>query len=232
MPDALAGVAMVRLRTVVELLRKGRWREVFLRIRQRVYGDSWYAILRCDLWQVSAHRQADPPLGIRAVRPDDVDTLVGTDMPGMDDEDLRHRIARRRLLASGIGTPYVGVGPEDQPVFLAWLISTADNDRLRLHSHGFFGPIGLDEVLVEAVYVPTAARRKRVMENGLVELLLQAAPATARYALAYVSTSNEASLRGFARIGFEPAALVHECWRAGYRTLKLERLNPAMGLPI
>jgi GNAT superfamily N-acetyltransferase len=219
-------------RTIALLLRRGAGGEVWKEIRTRVSSSVEYAVLCRDLSVPFSAGAARIPLRLRRLRPGDEQALLdlggigGDAHPRIVGSDLRARLSRRRLLARGIGTPYVAVTADDRPVYLQWLFLSPDNDALAAYSHGFFPPLRADEAIVEGIFTIEEARGQGVMSWALAELARLAAGQGVRRILMFVATDNIPSLRGCHRAGFVLYGRQYERWRLFRRSVDRPPLAP------
>ena len=89
------------------------------------------------------------------------------------------------------------------------LLSPSDRSAaLELAAPGYYPPITADECWTEAHYVIPAYRNRRVMTTVLAEERNYLRGCGIRRAIAVIESTNQASLRAFARAGYEPTGLV------------------------
>ena len=236
-PARRLSIFLVYMHSVVLLMRGGYWTELWTLARKRMYSDSEFFVLRCDLTAREEISDAGTPVTIRPMRKADARMLLDLEGPGITGRGVRERVRQWRLLEAGLQTGYVGVTLDDRPCFMAWLVGPAQNSLIEAYFKGSVAPLRVDEMLLEGVLTLEQFRGRNVMQSAAAQLRGVAAASGARWMLAYVDQRNEAALRAFARSGYVPCSLRHERWRFGRRKeasrpvtaqalVALDRLSP------
>ncbi len=166
------------------------------------------------------------PIQVRPIPPPDVPLLLDTAEPGIASAERRDRTTRLHLLDAGFSTCYVATTADDQACYIQWLISPAENARLRKSFDGLFPPLADGEMLLEGAYTPAAFRGQRIMPAAMALIAEKAAALGASRALTFVGEDNVASLKGCKRAGFVPALRREGIHRLGHRRMAFTPLPP------
>lgn len=194
-------------------------------VRTRVHSQSHSVGLARDLRAPHETPQALVPLRVRVLEERDVPFVLG-DEDGLDNEELWDRATRRRLLAAGIGTPYVAAAENDEPCYVQWLFGARENDDVNAFFGGLFPALDPDMALLEGAFTPAAHRGRRIMSAAMSMIAEKAADLGARYVITFVAADNGASLKGCARAGFAPYVDRTENFRMGRRTISFAEQRP------
>jgi hypothetical protein len=172
---------------------------------------------------------ASIPTSVRLLRDEDVAILFDIHAPGLSREDRSDRLYERLLVNSGIRSCYVAVTPDGHPCAALWLISPADNARLKGISNGGYPMIAHDEMLLEGTFTLNQFRNKRIMARGIAQVLALARAAGAARVICFVHHDNAASLRTLVRTGFVKYAVKRERWFLFFKTLSFAAFSDQQG---
>ena len=156
--------------------------------------------------------------------------MVETDPTSFDgfDDELRHATgleygqALRRLLVcrAGIRGLHVASDEDGRPMYAQWLLDSRERDRLRARMAGPWRALQQDEAIVEFAYTFREHRGKGVMAAGMGALVEIGARRGAGRVFTYVRPDNIPSLRGCAKVGFLPSAVVSTSFRLGFHRVR------------
>src|SRR5262249_1989532 len=116
------------------------------------------------------------------------------------------RINARLLLQSGLRTCYVGV-TEEGPVYMQFLITSDQNERLAELYGTLFAPLEDGEGLLEFAFTLQQPRSRPVLPSVLLRLLEIGNEQGLRRVVTYVHVGNPGFIRFLLRIGFVPFTL-------------------------
>lgn len=136
-------------------------------------------------------------------------------------------VRQRRLVDAGLGTCWVAANPDDEAMYMQWLITPADNVRMRDAFGTEFPPLKPDEVLLEGAFAPRRHRGAGVGAAAVCKIMRQA-PSEARWIWTYVAADNHQTLKIIPILGFEKARLRTSTWRMLWHSTRFEELDPVM----
>jgi hypothetical protein len=165
------------------------------------------------------------PIEVRPIQGDE--TAVFTTLPpgGGERVEALTRINARLLLESGLKTCYVGV-TEEGPVYMQFLITADQNERLKELYGTLFAPLEDDEGLLEFAFTLQQHRARPVMPSVLLRLLEIGREQGLRRIVTYVHVGNPGFIRFLLRIGFVPFTLRLEKSRLLRRRTEFRPLTP------
>jgi len=172
------------------------------RASQQVWLNKTFLGLRCDL------RTALQLPAPAAKIPVDMQPWAGGDAFAAEaalvqDEDALEVYARQKMLAAGIQTAYVSLGPGGAPAYIQWLVSAATQAPIHaLYEGRYRRALAPGEFLLEGAYTFTQHRGQGTMAAAQHQLLQKAAAAGGHTIFTYVASDNIPSLRGCAKVGF------------------------------
>jgi len=186
---------------------------LFKEIKRRFYSDTIYYGLRRDL---TVHVDIPAPkikLSLRELRKDDVPELINIFEQRLTSQELWERIRILRMINSGIQTPYVVVTDDDKPCHLAWLIDSGENEKLKSFFHGTIPPLAESEVLFEFVFTSEKYRGLGIQVWRSLRFVEKGAAMGARWALGFIRSTNEISLKNARKNAFEAYMIKTDKWR-------------------
>lgn len=199
---------------VWSLSRKAGRELVLERAWQQFWLDKLFFGLRCDLTKLPPIPKAKMP-----VKMEPVDWkcygAFATEFALVTGHDAVEVYARERLREAGVSGAHQTVSENGEAAFVHWLVMASAQDGLHRFQPGRYRHLGPDEALIEGAYTFTAYRGKGLMIEGMGQLLVKARDAGAKTAWTYVALENLPSLRGCARVGFEPDHLRRNRRRLG-----------------
>ena len=159
----------------------------------------------------------------------DPESFIGFDheLPLVSGADSVAVAQRKRFCAAGVRTLYVSVDDSGNPIYAQWLVRSDNQEALHRISNGFFLQLGEGEALLEGAYTFVSARGQGVMADGMSQLLASARDAGDLKAYTYVDEGNIPSLRGCAKVGFEPDHLRLVVSRFGIRKIRRTTVDEA-----
>ena len=225
--NSSAGTTLTRYaRFARTTLESGTFIPTMRSVGKRALSTSHSYGLKRDLAAPHETPVAKIPISVRAMRDDDVEHILDTHAE-VDTAERWERQTRGRLLDQGIGSPYVAVNSDDEPCYVQWLFSAADNDDVQSFFHGIFPVLGPDEALLEGAFTPVRHQGKRIMSAGMSMIAEKATDLGARYVVTFVGTDNIASLKGCERAGFLPYVDRLEKRLAGRRRMEFHEMDAA-----
>lgn len=199
---------------------------LFQEIRRRLYSDTIYYVLRRDLTTNADIPEPKIHLTLRKLRQEDIPKLFNVYTQGLSIKEIWERIRILRMIKSGIKTPYVAVTNDNEPCHIAWLIDSGENEKLQSFFHGAIKPLASDEVLFEYVFTLEAYRGLGIQPWRSLKFTEKSAELGARWALGYMKSTNESSLKNARRNAFEPYMIRTDKWRLFHRKTEFKLLNP------
>jgi hypothetical protein len=169
-------------------------------LRRRLASEEVNFGLRCELERLPPLKQARIPLTLG--RCDGSFNGFRVELERTSGADYGRVLRRQKLHAQALPSMYVALNAEAAPVYVQWLMTSADQITFGDSSQLWF-PLKPDEVLLEFAYTFTPFRGFGVMGDAMGRLLRVAAQSGARWARTYVSDDNIPSLRGCSKVGFE-----------------------------
>jgi acetyltransferase-like isoleucine patch superfamily enzyme len=202
----------IKAKTLLLMLRNGEKSDILRELARRFYSDEASYILRRDLKRPPVPwPMAKIPIRIRPMERGDLPVLI------------RERPRRLPALLSNIPSCYLATAEDGSICFMQWVIGADQQNRFRPYFKGKLAAYDSDTLLCEFSYTPERFRGHGIMAAALAEMIEQASPPGARWAITYVRTDNVASLKSCARAGFRPYMLRTESWR-GFRLRQAFRL--------
>ena len=140
---------------------------------------------------------------------------------------LEYGQALRRVLVcrAGIRGLHVAFDEDGSPMYAQWLLGAAERERLRARLAGPWRGLRPDEAIVEFAYTFRAHRGKGVMAAGMGALVEIGAQRGAARVFTYVRPDNVPSLRGCAKVGFLPSAVVSTSFRFGFHRVRFVKVD-------
>jgi GNAT superfamily N-acetyltransferase len=192
------------LRTAAQLLRAGKWSDVWQSGRALLHSETQSFGLRRDVTVPFQAPDAAFPITVRPLQPSDVAVLFGTGDGDLSGEALRERKIRQRMVDAKLATCYVAVTADGQPCYVQWLIGAGENDKIRQIFGDRFPLLAADEMLLEGAFTLEAWRGKGIMAAAMARIAERALDNDARWVVTFVGTGNIPSLKGCKKAGFEP----------------------------
>ena len=206
--------------------RFGARRAVDVVTRRKPYRSELIALgLRRDLEIAFPAPAAKIDLTVRPMTERDALILFDQSDPALSADERELRKSRQELMAEGVGSPFVAVTVDDQPCYVQWLLTPAENERLRDYFNDVFPRLGPDEALLEGAFTPEAFRGKGIMPCAMAQIAEQARSGGARWVVTFVTETDIPSLKGCERAGFEPYVRRTERWRGLRRSLTFSPLD-------
>jgi RimJ/RimL family protein N-acetyltransferase len=212
------------LRKGLWLLRKGHYRPLLRRLRLRAWSDTVSLGLDYDPRGQPALRTPRIPVDVRPIRPPEILAFIELPPTGAPRTEALTRTNARHLLESGLQTCYVGL-IDDEPVYMQFLITANQNERLSKLFDARFPPLADDEALLEFAFTLPEHRARHVMPTVLLRLIELAAEQGARRVIAYPSVENARFIRFFLRLGFAPFCVRTEKWRLLVRRIEFQPVD-------
>ncbi len=129
---------------------------------------------------------------------DELELVTGSDRGALDD--------REKMRSAGIDRFYVSFSPSREPVYAQFVITPEQQEAMQAaFRRELFPKLEERQVLLEGAYTFTSFRGLGVMAEGMRQVLTRARDDGFDQALTTVDRDNVPSLRGCARVGFEPA---------------------------
>jgi GNAT superfamily N-acetyltransferase len=206
------------LRSAISFLKdSGRDPEVMRHVlraaRGRIASEQRATGLRRDLTVPHTAPEARIAISIRPLEASDVPVILEADRDRLTADERWERSVRRRILESGAGTCYVAADQDDEPTYVQWMFTAADNPLVQRNFDGIFPLLEPDTVLLEGAFTPERHRGKRIMSAAMSRIAELGTQHGARYAITFVGDDNAASLKGCARAGFQPYLARTQSWR-------------------
>lgn len=182
-------------------------------LQRRLYSSACYYVIRRDL---SLNIEVTPStlgLSMRRLNPLDIPLLLDIWKPGLSTEGIRERIRIRRMISSGIQTPYVVITKDGRPCHLAWYIDPSENENLLKHFKNRIIPLREGDVLFEFVFTLEEFRGRGIQVWRSLQFTDKAVGEGARWAFGYIKQTNGASLHNARANAFEIYAIRKDQWR-------------------
>jgi ribosomal protein S18 acetylase RimI-like enzyme len=217
---------MNSIRKALWLLRKGHFRPLLRRFRRSLWYDGVAFGLAYDPRVAVTARIPRIPVEVRPIRSDEVEVFTALRPDDTERIEALTRASARHLLESGLRTCYVGV-TEQGPVYMQFLVTADQNERLAEVYGGLFPPLADDEGLLEFAFTLQQHRARPVMPTVLLRLFEIAREQGLRRVVMYVHANSPTLIRFYLRVGFVPYAVRVERWRLLRRRLDFRPLTPA-----
>ena len=197
---------MRNIRRALWLLRNGHLRPLLRRLRRWLWYDGVAFGLAYDPRVTVTARIPRTPVEVRPIRSDEA--AVFTALPSGDTPRVEAltRASAYQLLESGLTTCYIGV-TEEGPVYMQFLVTADQNERLAEVYGGLFPPLADDEGLLEFAFTLQQHRTRPVMPTVLLRLIEIARDQGLRRVVMYVHADNPTLIRFYLRVGFVPFAV-------------------------
>jgi hypothetical protein len=168
---------------------------------------------------------------VRPIEPDDIPVFVA---PPPAEAPRAHAVTRanaRHLLESGLQTCYVGV-TDDGPVYMQFLVTADQNERLAAVFGDLFPPLKEEEGLLEFAFTLKEQRTRPVMPSVVLRLLEIAGEQGITRVVTYVPAGHVNFVRFFLRLGFAPFAARVERYRFLRRKVEFRPLDRDLAEPL
>lgn len=200
----MRGRIVSSLKTAMDLLRRGQMAEFRARFGEAVWSERRFVGLQRDLTAKIEAPRSPVAFAIRPFRIEDLDALM---TPTEVEEVAEIQAQRRRWIEGGLPGCHVATVGEDAPCFMQWLLTAADNARIR----EFFGDelptLDADTVLMEGAYTPPRYRRLPIMPAAMARIAELGRSAGARRAIVFVREDNASMIKAARLAGFVPHAV-------------------------
>jgi GNAT superfamily N-acetyltransferase len=216
---------MRNIRKALWLLRKGHFRPLLRRLRRWLWYDGVAFGLAYDLREPVTARIPRTPVEVRPIRPDEEAVFTALPPSGTPRVEAMTRANARHLLESGLTTCYVGV-TEEGAVYMQFLVTADQNERLAEVYGGLFPPLADDEGLLEFAFTLQQHRARPVMPTVLLRLIEIAREQGLRRVVMYVHADSPSLIRFYLRVGFVPFAVRVERSRLFRRRIEFRPLEP------
>lgn len=216
---------MRNLRKAVWLLWKGHYRPFLRRVRRGLWYDGVALGLAYHPEVPVTARIPRTPVEVRPIRSDEEAIFTSLPPSGTPRVEALTRANARHLLESGLTTCYVGV-TEEGPVYMQFLVTADQNERLADVYGGLFPPLADDEGLLEFAYSLQEHRARPVMPTVLLRLIEIARDQGLRRVVMYVHADSPSLIKFYLRVGFVPYAVRVERCRLLHRRLEFRPLAP------
>lgn len=216
---------MRTLRRALWLLRKGHLRALLRRARRLVWDNASALGLAYDLGAPVTARVPRVEVEVRPIEDADAPIFTTLSPAGSPRVEALTRTSARHLIESGLQTCYVGVTDEG-PVYMQFLVTADQNERLQAVFAGLFPPLAEDEALLEFAFTLQEHRARPVMPAVMLRLIEIAAEQGLRRVVTYVHVNNPSFMRFFMRLGFVPFVVRLERWRLFRRSVEFEEVEP------
>ena len=216
---------MRNIRRALWLLRKGHVRPLLRRLRRSLWSEGVAVGLAYDVGVPVTARIPRTQVEVRPIHTDEWEVFTALPPGRTPRAQALTRAAARHLLESGLTTCYVGV-TADGPVYMQFLVTPDQNDRLAEVYGGLFPPLAADEALLEFAFTLQEHRARPVMPTVLLRLIEIARARGVRRLVMYVDVKGRTLIRFYLRVGFAPYAVRVEKWRLLRRRLAFRPLAP------
>jgi GNAT superfamily N-acetyltransferase len=213
------------IRKALWLLRKGHFRPLLRRLRRWLWYDGIAFGLAYDVRVPVTARIPRTTVEVRPIRRDEEAIFTALPPSGTPRVEALTRANARHLIGSGLTTCYVGV-TEEGPVYMQFLVTADENERLAEVYGGLFPPLADDEGLLEFAFTLQEHRTRPVMPSVLFRLIEIAREQGLRRVVMYVDANGPSLIRFYLRVGFVPYAVRVERWRLFRRWLEFRPLAP------
>lgn len=218
----------MRTREVLNVLRSRqglRWLRHTVRLR--LHSRRIAIGVRRDL---AEHVPIDPPkipLVVRHLEPEDDLSFIADD-PGLSTKAAAERTVQRWLLGSNLPPPAVAIDADGKVCFMAWMLTSEDNEVIRARWGGMLPQLKPGEALVEGPFTAESHRGLGVM-HAYNAILDAARDSGVRYVMGFIGEHNIAQLK-VAEVGrFLPYMKREERWFLFRRRVRFLPLSDATG---
>jgi len=209
-----------KLKIVLSLIKNGKWSLIFNEAIRRFTSTEISYCLRRDLNLPFNITRAKIPIRIREMEVTDLEQLFDSDIINENSEEFKENLSRKLLLNSEIKQCFVAVDENDKVLYMQWLISHKENDKLQEVYRGGFAEINTNEMLLEGAYTLKSARGKRIMSEAMATISSIGKSKGAKYLITYVKADNIPSLKGCQKSGYRPYKLRKDRWFLFMRKIK------------
>ena len=185
------------------LVRKGGTGVLLRQFFSRVYSTSTYVWLAKDLGPSSSPGAARTSLALQPASAEAFQGILARlgEEKGKDVFEILRRVS---FYERGFDACYVALTDSGDVCHIGWLLSARHNDLIRSQYPPGTDSLKEDEVLVENIFTFPRFRGKGIMLSVLRQMEDLAGKQGCRRVVAYVDTTNAASLAGFNRAGYKP----------------------------
>jgi len=216
---------MRNIRKALWLLWKGHHRPLLRQFRRWFWHDGVALGLAYDPRVTVTARIPRTPVEVRPIRSDEEAVFTALPPASTPRVEALTRVNARHLLESGLTTCYIGV-TEEGPVYMQFLITADQNERLAEVYGGLFPPLAEDEGLLEFAYTLQQHRARPVMPTVLFRLIEIGREQGLRRVVMYVHADSLSLIRFYLRVGFVPFAVRVERSRLFRRRIEFRPLAP------
>ena len=156
----------------------------------------------------------------REIEEKDLEQLLDLKIIYEDSEEFKENARQKLILNSGIKQCFVATDENDKVLYMQWLISHEENDKLKKVYKGGFAELNKNEMLLEGAYTIKSARGKRIMSEAMATISSIGKRKGAKYLLTYVKDDNIPSLKGCQKSGYRPYKLRKDRWFLFMRKVK------------
>jgi hypothetical protein len=218
---------MSNFRKAVWLLRRGHHRPLLRRIRRLTWSETIAVGLAYDPRIPVVAKIPRAQVEVRPIEKQDIPTFTSMPPAGSSRVEALTRSNARNLLESGLKTCYVGL-TQAGPVYMQFLVTADQNDRLLTVFGGLFPPLAEDEGLLEFAFTLQDHRARPVMPAVLLRLIEIAREQALTRVVTYVRVDRPTLMRFVLRVGFAPFVVREERWRLFRRHVAFQPLEPAV----
>jgi GNAT superfamily N-acetyltransferase len=205
-------------------LRKGHLGALLRRTRRLAWHDGTALGLAYDPRAPIAARVPRVEVEVRPIEEPDIPIFTSLPTAASPRVEALTRTSARNLIESGLQTCYVGV-TDAGPVYMQFLVTADQNERLEAVFAGLFPPLAEDEALLEFAFTLQEHRAVPVMPAVMLRLIEIAAERGLRRVVTYVHVDNPSFMRFFMRLGFVPFVVRVERWRLFRRSVQFQEVE-------
>ena len=223
----------VKIKMVMSALRNGHMGVVATVVRCKLYMNAVCCMVRLDLTKGSPIiPKAGIPISIRPLENEDIPTIFDQNVPGITDEGIMWRERQMRLVKADIGTCYVAVTQDNDPCYLSWLFTAAQNGVLQEYFDGEFPILKPDEMISDRGFVIERYRNQGIYMRATQLVAQTGRNIGVRRVIGFSGLTNIAALKMTVRTGWEPYMIRKEQIRLFRRKFIFEPLPPGFGLSL
>jgi len=185
------------------LVRKGGTGVLLRQLFSRVSSTSTYVWLAKDLGPSSSPGAARTSLALQPASAEAFQGILARlgEEKGKDVFEILRRVS---FYERGFDACYLALTDSGDVCHIGWLLSARHNDLIRSEYPPGTDSLKADESLVENIFTFPRYRGKGIMLSVLQQMEDLAGKQGCRRVVAYVDTTNTASLAGFNRAGYKP----------------------------
>lgn len=213
-----------KFKIVLSLIKNNEWKLIFNEAFRRFASTELSYCLRRDLNLPFNKTKAKIPIKIREIEEKDLEQLLDSKIIYEDSEEFKENARRKLMLNSGIKQCYIATDENDKALYMQWLISHEENDKIKKVYKGGFAELNKNEMLLEGAYTIKSARGKHIMSEAMATISSIGKSQGARYLLTYVKDDNISSLKGCQKSGYRPYKLRKDRWFLFMRKIKFTTL--------